>query len=70
MTNKPSYIITVIRKFGERFSLSGRQSYTYLKTYSGIEFLDECYEAEHQLSYEDAVSDLVNVCQIHGGNLK
>ena len=70
MNLKSAYIITAIRKFAEYFAISGSQAYKYLKNYSGINYLDECYEAEHQLSFEDTVKDLVRVCQIHGGTLR
>lgn len=49
--------------------MSGQQAYRYLKRYAGIAFLDECYEAEHTLSFEDAIEDLSRVCQLHGGDL-
>ncbi|WP_293715578.1 DUF3791 domain-containing protein [uncultured Parabacteroides sp.] len=34
-----------------------------------IVFLDECYEAEHQLSLSDAVDDLSVICKRNGGGL-
>ncbi len=70
MKNKAAYIVMAIRKFAEHYALSGQQAYRYLKQYAGIAFLDECYEAEHTLSFDDAVEDLSRVCQIHGGNLR
>ncbi len=70
MNFKSTYIVMTIRKFGEYFKLSPRESYDYLKRYSGIAYLDDCFEAEHQLSFEDAISDLARVCNLHGGNLK
>ena len=69
MELKNNYIIIVIRKFAEHFALSGKEAYVYLRDHSGIKFLDECYEAEHQLSFEDAVEDVARVCMINGGNL-
>ena len=33
------------------------------------DFLEECYEAEHQLSLRDAVDDLSAVCKRNGGGL-
>jgi len=59
-----------IRKFAEHYALSGQQAYRYLKNHDGIAFLDNCYEAEHTLSFEDAIEDLSRVCQIHGGDLR
>lgn len=69
MNRKPAYFIMTIRKFAEHYGLSGQQAYRYLKRYAGIAFLDDCYEAEHTLSFEDAVEDLSRVCQLNGGDL-
>lgn len=65
-----TYVIMTIRKFAEHFALSNKQAYEYLRDYSGIAFLNDCYEAEHTLSFEDAVEDLARICQQHGGYLK
>lgn len=70
MDFKPSYFIMTIRKFAEHYSLSCKQAYQYLKRYAGIAFLDDCFEAEHTLSFEDAIEDLSRVCQNHGGYLR
>lgn len=70
MDLKASYVIMVIRKFAEHYSLSNKESYQYLKQYGGISFLDDCYEAEHTLSFDDAIEDLSQVCQNHGGGLR
>ena len=70
MAFKATYLIMVIRKFAEHYAMSNKDAYLYLKRYAGIAFLDECYEAEHTLSFEDAVEDVSRICQIHGGNLR
>lgn len=70
MKDKSAYIIIAIRKFAEHYALNELQAYHYLKQYAGISFLDECYEAEHTLSFNDVVEDMSRVCQIHGGKLR
>ena len=70
MDRKASYIVMVIRKFAEHYSIPIKEAYLYLKRYEGIAFLDDCYEAEHTLSFDDAVEDSSRVCQIHGGGLR
>ena len=69
MNYRIAYIIYCIRKFAERFGITVKESFDYLHKYKGIEFLDCCYEAEHTLSFDDAVDDLTAVCLKHGGNL-
>ena len=70
MDFKPAYIIFIIRKFAERYKMSAKQAYLYLKQFAGIAFLDDCYEAEHQQSVATAIEDLTIVCQNHGGGLR
>ena len=36
----------------------------------GLEFLNECYEAEHTVSLNDAIEDLTEVCRGNGGNIQ
>jgi len=67
--NKLPYIICVIRNFAERTGLTTKQAYKYLKRYKGISFLDECYPAEHTLSIENAVDDLIVICKRNGGGI-
>lgn len=45
------------------------QAYAYLRRFTGIDFLLDCYAAEHTLSIEDAVSDLQVICQREGGKI-
>lgn len=52
-----------------RFSLTLAQSYAYLRRFRGIDFLIGCYAAEHTLSIEDAVEDIMLLCQKNGGRL-
>ena len=66
---KITYIVYCINSFGEKYGLNSRQAYAYLKRFKGIEFLDECYEAEHLLSINDAVNDLSMLCKRNGGAL-
>ena len=47
--------------------ISQKEAYNYLEEFKGIDFLEECYDAEHLLSIEDAVDDLTSVCKNNGG---
>ena len=59
-----------VRGFAKRFGLTLRNAFNYLMRFKGMQFLTDCYEAEHLLSIEDAVDDLILVCQRNGGKLK
>lgn len=69
LSNRVTYIIYCINAFAERYKLSTKQAFAYLQRFKGLDFLDECYEAEHQLSLNDAVNDLANICKQNGGAL-
>jgi len=62
-------MIYCINAFADRYRLTAKQAFAYLNRFKGISFLDECYEAEHQLSLEDAVNDLSIICKRNGGGL-
>lgn len=65
--NRIEYVVCCVGAFAQRFGLSNAQAYAYLRRFDGIAFLLECYEAEHTLSIDDAVEDLVAICQKKGG---
>ena len=67
--SKSYYIVFCIKEFAKSQSLSLKEAYSYLSKYKGIEFLDEHYEAEHLLSFNDAVEDLLAICHREGGHL-
>ena len=63
------YVICCVGAFAKRFMLSNAQAYAYLRRFKGIDFLIDCYAAEHTLSIEDAVEDVVQLCKKHGGRI-
>ena len=71
---KIPYINACVRAFAKRFHLSIKNAFLYLYRFKGMEFLDEFYEAEfyeaeHLQSIDDAVDDLIIICQKNGGQL-
>ena len=63
------YVVACVGAFAQRFKLSNTQSYAYLRRFTGIDFLLDCYAAEHTLSIDDAVSDLQVICRREGGRI-
>lgn len=68
--NKVKYINYCISCFSKQYELSLLEAFNYLERYGGIAFLDECYPAEHLLSIEDALHDLIIICKNNGGGLE
>ena len=50
--------------------MNKKDAFNYLYDHNGIEFLIDCYEAEHTLSLDDAVDDLTLVCRNNGGDIE
>ena len=69
MERQVSYIVAVISDFAEHYGLPTPQAYRYLARYKGIEFLEDFYDVEHTLSFEDVVSDVARICRNNGGTL-
>ncbi len=67
--NRIEYVVACVGAFAQAFGLTNPQAYSYLRRFSGIDFLLDCYEAEHTLSIDDAVSDLQFICHREGGQL-
>jgi hypothetical protein len=64
------YYVICIGAFASHKNLSPVEAFNYLYAYKGIDFLVECYDAEHTLSLDDAVEDLTTVCKNNGGDLE
>ena len=67
--NKIRYINMCIVEFAKSFNMSAKISFNYLKQYKGLDFLDKCFEAEHQMSLKDSLNDLIVICKRNGGTL-
>ncbi len=67
--NIVEYIVVCINEFSDRYGLQMKDAYLYLRDYKGIEFLQNFYDAEHLLSFDDAVDDLTFICRRNGGKL-
>ena len=63
------YFVACVAEFAKAFGLDASKSFDYLDKYQGMDFLMKCYEAEHTVSFPDAVSDLQKVCRRNGGHL-
>ncbi len=61
--NRIEYVVACIGAFAQRYQLSNMQAYAYLRRFTGMDFLLDCYAAEHTPSIDDAVSDLQVICQ-------
>ena len=63
------YYVMCVSAFSMSKNLDQKDAYNYLEKYKGIDFLDECYDAEHCLSIDNAVDDLTVICKNNGGSV-
>lgn len=61
------YIVICISEFSKRYKMHMRDAYLYLSRNKGMEFLEEFYDVEHTLSFEDVLDDLTAICRKNGG---
>ncbi len=59
-----------IVEFARKHRMTPQVAFNYLNKYKGLDFLVQCYEAEHLLSLEDALRDIKVYCQRHGGTIR
>ncbi len=64
------FVIACISEFAKAYNLTIKEASNYLKRYKGLDFLTMHYEAQHLLSIEDSIEDLVQVCSNNGGGLR
>jgi hypothetical protein len=69
-TKRVQYYVMCVSAFSNKKGLNPSSAFNYLYDHKGIDFLIECYEAEHTLSLDDAVEDLTRVCKNNGGSIE
>jgi len=63
------YIAFMVNEFALQHKLSMKESYNYLNSYGGVEFLDEFYDVEHCENPLITLRSLQKICSREGGNL-
>jgi len=64
------YFVLCVGAFATEKNISYVEAFNYLYAYKGIEFLIDCYDAEHTLSLNNAVEDLTILCRNNGGSIQ
>ena len=65
--NRIQYYVLCVGSFARQKGIPSTEAFNYLYMYKGIDFLIDCYDAEHTLSLDDVVDDLTLVCKNNGG---
>lgn len=64
-----NYAVTCVSEFARKYNLTMKEAFQFLFEYKAIAFLKENYEIEHTLSLEDALDDMLLICEKNGGML-
>lgn len=64
-----NYMIACVNEFASMNNMKVKDAFQFLQKYNAIEFLKENYDIEHTLSIEDAIDDMMMICQKNGGKL-
>jgi len=64
------YTVAAINEFAKAHKLTTREASNYLNRFKGLDFLQNHYDSEHLLSFEDSVQDLTHICFTNGGGIK
>ena len=58
-----NYMVVCVNDYADRHGLTRTDAFDYLLHNKGLDFIEDCYEAEHALSLDDALDDLDAVCR-------
>ncbi len=64
------FFVALVSEFADRYCISQRQAYAYLKRFEGIKHLYDNYGVLHTFSFPETVDIMAQVCANHGGELK
>lgn len=64
------FINACIRSMAQRYALTVKAAFLYLKRFLGLDYLIEFYDTLHLQSIDDAVDEMIVVCHKHGGQLR
>ena len=64
-----NWVVVCVNEFAYYFSFDVKTAFKHLYNYGGIDFLNEYYEIEHTLSFDEIIEDLRLICKNNGGEL-
>lgn len=62
-----NYAVVCINEFAKSKGLTSKEAFLYLLNFKGLSFLEEFYDVEHTLSFDDVIDDLTKICHNNGG---
>lgn len=63
------YIIALVSEFAQKYGLTDRQAYNYIRNHKGVSFIEKNYGIMHTLDFKEAVESVAIYCRRFGGAL-
>ena len=63
------FIVMSLGMFARQKGLTLKEACNYLVRHKGIEFVENNYEVQHQLSLQETVDDMTAICRRNGGSI-
>lgn len=63
------YIIALVSEFAQKYDLTDRQAFNYIKCHKGLSFIEQNYGIMHTLDFSEAVDAVATYCRRFGGAL-
>lgn len=63
------YFVICVNEFAKHFGIKPKDSFFYLDKHKGLDFLEEYYDVQHTLSFDETVENLALICRKNGGDL-
>jgi hypothetical protein len=67
--NTINYAIACVSEFARKYNIAIKDAFLFLYKYKAIEFIKENYDIEHTLSLDEALEDMMLICNKNGGVL-
>lgn len=64
-----NYAVACVSEFARKHNLTMKEAFRFLFEYKAITFLKENYDIEHTLSLDDALDDMLMICERNGGRM-
>lgn len=62
LQSRIAYTTACVTEFAKRKGMKMQEAYRYLSDHGGLRFLEDHYEIEHTLSFDDVIDDLEIIC--------
>lgn len=63
------YIIALVNEFAEKYDLTDKQAYNYIRRHNGVVFIEQNYGIIHTLDFDEAINSVATFCRRSGGKL-